>query len=55
MKTYSQFCPVAKADEIFAQRWPPLIIRELLIGSRRVSELGILYAPRSPLLINGTP
>ena len=55
MKTYGQFSPVAKAAEIFAQRWTPLIIRELLIGSRRFSELGILDAPRSPLLINGTP
>ncbi|MEE3005903.1 MAG: hypothetical protein VX638_10685 [Chloroflexota bacterium] len=52
MKTYGQFCPVAKAAEIFAQRWTPLIIRELLMGSRRFSERGIQY---SPLLISGTP
>jgi DNA-binding HxlR family transcriptional regulator len=39
MKTYSQFCPVAMAAEIFAERWTPLIIRELLMGSRRFSEL----------------
>jgi len=47
--------PVAKAAEIFAQRWTPLFIRELLMGSRRFSERGILDAPHSPLLIKGAP
>ena len=27
---YNQFCPVAKASEIFATRWTPLIVRELM-------------------------
>jgi DNA-binding HxlR family transcriptional regulator len=36
---YGQFCPVAKAAEIFAERWTPLILRELLCGSHRFSEL----------------
>ena len=39
MKTYGQFCPVAKAAEIFAERWTPLIVRELFCGSRRFNEL----------------
>jgi DNA-binding HxlR family transcriptional regulator len=30
---------VAKAAEIFAERWTPLILRELLLGSHRFSEL----------------
>jgi DNA-binding HxlR family transcriptional regulator len=30
MKTYGQFCPVAKACEIVAERWTPLVLRELL-------------------------
>ena len=55
MKTYGQFSPVAKAAEIFAQRWTPLIIRELLMSSRRFRERGILDAPHSPRLNNGTP
>ena len=29
MKGYGQFCPVAVAAEIFAERWTPLILREL--------------------------
>jgi DNA-binding HxlR family transcriptional regulator len=36
---YGQFCPVALGSEIFAERWTPLILRELLLGSRRFSEL----------------
>jgi DNA-binding HxlR family transcriptional regulator len=39
MAGYGQFCPVAVACEIFAERWTPLILRELLSGSRRFSEI----------------
>jgi DNA-binding HxlR family transcriptional regulator len=39
MTKYGQFCPVAKASEILAERWTPLILRELLMGSHRFSEL----------------
>lgn len=36
---YGQFCPVAKGAEVFAERWTPLIVRELLNGSHRFGEL----------------
>ena len=39
MKGYGQFCPVAKAAEIFAERWTPLVLRELVCGSHRFSDL----------------
>ena len=39
MRGYGQFCPVAKAAEIFAERWTPLIMREILLGSTRFSDL----------------
>ena len=39
MKGYGQFCPVAKAAEIVAERWTLLVLRELLCGSRRFSDL----------------
>ena len=39
MKGYGQFCPVAKAAEIVAERWTPLVLRELLSGSHRFSDL----------------
>jgi len=39
MKGYGQFCPVAKTAEIFAQRWTPLIVRELCFGPKRFTEV----------------
>lgn len=36
---YNQFCPVSKAAEIVGERWSLLILRELLMGGRRFSEL----------------
>ena len=36
---YGQFCPIAKALELIGSRWTPLILRELLAGSCRFSEL----------------
>jgi DNA-binding HxlR family transcriptional regulator len=39
MQGYGQFCPVALGAEVFAERWTPLILRELLLGSHRFSEL----------------
>lgn len=39
MKGYGQFCPVAKTAEVFAQRWTPLLVRELCFGPLRFTEL----------------
>jgi DNA-binding HxlR family transcriptional regulator len=39
MQKYKQFCPVARASEILAERWTPLIVRELLAGSHRFNEI----------------
>jgi DNA-binding HxlR family transcriptional regulator len=39
MKGYGQFCPIAVAAEIFAERWTPLILRELLSGERRFNDI----------------
>lgn len=36
---YGQFCPVAKAAEIFCERWNALLLRELGTGAYRFSEL----------------
>jgi len=40
-----QFCPVSRGADIFAERWTPLIVRELLNGSHRFNEL-LLGLPR---------
>jgi DNA-binding HxlR family transcriptional regulator len=39
MYLYGQYCPVARASEILADRWTPLIVRELLAGIRHFNEL----------------
>jgi DNA-binding HxlR family transcriptional regulator len=39
MLDYGQFCPVARAAEVFGERWTPLVVRELLCGSTRFNEI----------------
>lgn len=39
MYRYGQFCPIAIACEILAERWTPLILRELMSGKSRFNEL----------------
>ncbi len=36
---FGQFCPIAKATEIIGEKWTILILREILMGSTRFSEL----------------
>jgi DNA-binding HxlR family transcriptional regulator len=36
---YGQFCPIAKASEIFATRWTPLVLRELMAGGHSFNEI----------------
>jgi DNA-binding HxlR family transcriptional regulator len=36
---FGQFCPVAMACEVFAERWTPIILRELIAGSHRFNEI----------------
>jgi len=36
---YGQFCPVALASELLAQRWMPLVVRELCVGATRFNEI----------------
>jgi DNA-binding HxlR family transcriptional regulator len=36
---YGQFCTVARGAEVLCERWTPLVVRELLCGSRRFNDL----------------
>lgn len=36
---FGQFCPVAVACEVFAERWTPIILRELLSGAHHFNEI----------------
>ena len=52
MKGYNQFCPVAKGAEVFNERWTPMIIREMMCGSRRFNDLRRGNPMMSPSLLS---
>jgi DNA-binding HxlR family transcriptional regulator len=39
MRTYGQYCPIARGAEVFAERWTPLIIRNLQLGCETFGEI----------------
>jgi DNA-binding HxlR family transcriptional regulator len=39
MTGYGQFCSIARAHEVLGGRWTLLIVRELLMGSRRFNDI----------------
>jgi DNA-binding HxlR family transcriptional regulator len=39
MRSYAQYCPIAKASEILGDRWTLLIVREMLGGAKGFNEL----------------
>lgn len=51
MKRYGQFCPVARAAEVLAERWTVLIIRELLAGEDRFNAIARGVPRMSPSLL----
>jgi DNA-binding HxlR family transcriptional regulator len=52
VRSYRQFCPIARASEIVAERWTPLVIRNLLYGCRTFSDIarGVPAMSRSLLI-----
>jgi DNA-binding HxlR family transcriptional regulator len=39
MANYSDYCPIAVGVDVLGDRWTPLIIRELMVGSSRFNEI----------------
>lgn len=39
MKSYNQFCALARTLDVLGERWTLLLIRELLLGPRRFTDL----------------
>jgi DNA-binding HxlR family transcriptional regulator len=39
MIDYGQFCTVARGAEVLGELWTPLVVRELLCGSRRFNDI----------------
>ena len=40
-KSYKQNCPVARGLDVIGERWTVLILRELIAGARRYSDLRV--------------
>ncbi len=47
MKSYGQYCPIARAAEVLAERWTPIIMRNVLLGCQTFNEIAA-GAPRIP-------
>jgi len=39
VRDYGQFCPIARSSELLAERWTPIIVRNLLNGCRTFNEI----------------
>jgi DNA-binding HxlR family transcriptional regulator len=39
VRTYGQFCPIARGSEVLAERWTPIILRNLLLGCTTFNEI----------------
>jgi DNA-binding HxlR family transcriptional regulator len=52
MRSYGQFCPIAKGAELFCERWTAVILRDLLAGATRFSQLRRGAPLASPTLLS---
>jgi DNA-binding HxlR family transcriptional regulator len=52
VRTYGQYCPLARASEILASRWTPLLVRNLMFGADTFTSiaLGVPQMSRSMLV-----
>lgn len=48
---YGQFCPISKAAEVLGERWTILVLRELLVGASRFSDIQRALSQMSPTLL----
>src|SRR5207248_602241 len=39
MRSYQQYCPAARALDVVGERWTLLVVRELLVGPKRYTDL----------------
>jgi DNA-binding HxlR family transcriptional regulator len=39
MRSYQQYCPVARGAEVFAERWTPIIMRNILYGCETFNSI----------------
>jgi DNA-binding HxlR family transcriptional regulator len=51
MLKYGQFCPIAKASEVLGEKWTVLIVRELLLGTKRFNDFQRALSQISPTVL----
>lgn len=51
VRSYDQYCPIAVALDVVGDRWTLLILRELLIGERRFTDLRTALPGLAPNLL----
>jgi DNA-binding HxlR family transcriptional regulator len=52
MRTYGQFCPVSQALDLLGERWTLLVVRALLQGATRYSEVQRALSRISPTVLS---
>jgi DNA-binding HxlR family transcriptional regulator len=52
MKSYGQFCPLAQAAQLLCERWTLIVVRELVAGSTRFSDIQRGVPLMSPTLLS---
>jgi DNA-binding HxlR family transcriptional regulator len=51
-RTYEQYCPIAVALDVLGDRWTLLVLRELLIGDQRFTDLRRALPGMAPNLLS---
>jgi DNA-binding HxlR family transcriptional regulator len=39
VRTYGQYCPIARSAELLAERWTMIILRNILVGCQTFNEI----------------
>jgi DNA-binding HxlR family transcriptional regulator len=50
-RSYAQFCPLARTLDVLGERWTLLIVRELMTGPRRFTDLRTYLPGLAPALL----
>jgi len=52
VRSYGQYCPIARASELLAERWTPLVVRNLMFGADTFTAIarGVPQMSRSVLV-----
>ena len=55
MGDYNRYCPVSMGSDVIADRWTPLIVRELVLGNTRFNDIARGLPGHLPLAARAAP